>query len=149
MHPVTDEFNDLLLAMEATAHAHGWDQPPHLVVFKDGDMHVHIPCTANDLAGLPPQHATAVAFISEAWSYPEHLLRQLTTIELAEAMHRRMPPSAHPERVELRMAVVYASGGLSLVKRIRGEEPQVESADRMDGRVPAELRRLYGKGPRR
>lgn len=116
----------VLETVERTVSAAGWDQPFSVVAVRwEGDPELlgdgviatslgFVPLLEGahpyrDLPGrfLPPQYDAAV-LVTEGWDYPDRL--KGSSIEELEVLG---PPSAHPERVEVRL--------LNFISR-RGEE---------------------------
>ena len=140
----------MALALEGTVHEGGWDQPPMLVVGTEEGKIFQVPVEGVDdlerIEELPPG-SIAIGFVSEAWTYPQSLLDEYDTEEGLLELNRRQPPSQHPQRVELRMAVILTPVGLVAVSRTRDEDPRLLDGAHLGGRVVNELSRLLEGAP--
>ena len=150
-------LDDALKLVENDIHAAGWDKPSRVYsinvingepVFVLQAITGEHPVTV--LPTLPVMKVSeGVAIVNEAWTYPDSLLDSMKDNEHAkvmmDALWRTMPPSKHPNRVEMRTAMaVMRDGTVSFVSRRRGKDPEAHEGGRYDGRVVEAMRDAMG-----
>ena len=85
-----------------------------------------------------PANADAAALVTEGWDYPDDVKQS--------GVPPSVPPSQHPRRVEVRLAImVDRSGALHGARRVRGGRLDWHETG-LEGRVPDALRRVMGVG---
>ncbi len=91
-------------------------------------------------ASLPPLPLLALVLVYEAWAVHADSREELESIKVT--------PSQHPDRIEVRDALmVTVDGRILMVGRQRGQEPRFDETDMtigrtLSGRVPDAMRRL-------
>lgn len=129
--------------IEGHAEAEGWNLHPTLLILTSAKAVIVALNNVTDIDRIPPQpQAEALFLVSEGWTYPKHVLDQFDTIESLMDLHRRQPPSQHPQRVEVRTVVAASRDTALLVSRNRGEEACVGT--QVKGHNLDRLRRLFG-----
>lgn len=91
---------------------------------------------------LPPLPLLGIVLVHEAWAVHADSKEELD--------HIRVMPSRHPDRIEVRHAMmVTVDGRVLMIERQRGKEPALQEMDMtaghmVEGRVPDAMRRLIG-----
>ena len=151
---------ELVQKIDSVMEQYGWDQPHAIFGIKDGvfvkikDFLDHpIPVLAamtQEITDSEEKTLEAVIMSVEGWTYPDNVFGEgvKSTREAVEALYQIIPPSKHPNRVEIRNVFCATKDGEFTFTKKRGGQvifhDKLSSESQVEGPVPDALR-AYAK----